>query len=90
MYSALFFVTLGLTVALPLFYNIVNLVLASVSILLYTVLVEEPLTLRIFGQQYVRYMEKVHRLFLNWKRGLLSLGCAMVILANYTPWLAAP
>jgi protein-S-isoprenylcysteine O-methyltransferase Ste14 len=65
MYSALFFVTLGLTVASPLFYNIVNLVLASVSIVLYTVLVEEPITLRIFGQHYARYTEKAHRRFLN-------------------------
>jgi protein-S-isoprenylcysteine O-methyltransferase Ste14 len=89
MYSALLFVTLGLTVALPLYYNVVNLVLASVCIFLYTVIIEEPLTLKIFGQEYVNYMKKVPRRFLTRKRTLLCVGCAAVILANYTPWLAA-
>jgi protein-S-isoprenylcysteine O-methyltransferase Ste14 len=89
MYSAFFFVTVGLTVALPLFYNIVNLVSASVCFFLYTVLIEERLTQKIFGRKYVEYVKKVPRRFLTWKRSLLCVGCAVVILTNYVSWLGA-
>jgi protein-S-isoprenylcysteine O-methyltransferase Ste14 len=89
MYSAFLFITLGLTVALPLFYNLVNLALASICVFLYTALLEEPLTLKIFGRKYLEYVKKVPHRFLTWKRGVLILGCILAILANYIPNFAS-